>query len=565
MDDRDRLTLPNVWGEGAIFAFSALDGNTDIRTELVATTLEHEPGFRIRCPDEAEFFPRFYLDGKPAGGFPNPGAISLVCSDAIDLLITAAEETRIRLRYAVIDNTTIAGKVECDDLDRKLTVELVLSSQNGSQVDASFLGEGDARRRKFEKPFSAEFVLSSGEVPSCDFEKEFNKRLSFFKDLPRPDDIDERIARTLMKCFSVLKANIQSAQGDLRWEWSTPDRYPHRYAWLWDSAFQAMGIRHISLEAAENTIRAVLSKQRPDGFIPHMMTPYDEDSEITQPPLLCWAAWHLFDSGSSVQFIESIFSKLVKYLKRFLSMDLNGNGLLEWSDGGQESGMDNSPRFDEVENPDAVDLNSFVAGELFYLGKIAAHLDESSTVEYCRKKRSILASKMNHLLWNDEDGIYYDLGPDGKHVRVKTAACFAPIFAGVVPEERIVRLVKHLKNEEEFNRPFPVSSVAGSEPSFCDDMWRGPVWANYNYLIIDGLRRYRLNEEADYVARRTIEEISRWYVEEGVIFEYFDSEAKTSPRKLHRKGKIGGDWLNTCIKDYSWTAAVFAELVLRAL
>ena len=563
MDDWADLTMPFFWGEGIIFACSGLDGTTSVKNELVATTLKDEPGFRTRYPEEAVFFPRFHVDGKPVKGFPGNTTFTLVCNDAMSMVIPAAGDVSIFLRYAVVDNTTIAGKVVFSCPGRGLTVELVLSSESTSEIQAGFLGEGDSRRRELKGPSEVEFVLSCGEVPDYEFEDVYTARYFFFKDLPRPENRSEKIDRTLMKCFSVLKANIHSAQGNIGWDWSTPDRYPHRYAWLWDSAFNAIGIKYISHKIAENTILAVLSKQRHHGFIPHMMLPYGDDSNITQPPLLCWVAWHLFQSGSGIQFIETIFPKLVQYLKHLMTMDRNGNGLMEWSDGGPESGMDNSPRFDQVKNPDAVDLNSFIANELLYLGKMAALLNESEIVQYCRGKWAVLAGRVNSLLWNEEDGIYYDLGPDGAHVRVKTVASFVPMFAGIVPENRINRLAEHLEDPNEFNRPFPVSSVSGDEPSFCDDMWRGPVWTNYNYIIIEGLRRYGLDDIAQHITDRTIDQIAHWYNEEGVIFEYFDSEAKTSPRSLHRKGKVGGHWLHTCIKDYSWTAAVFAELVLR--
>jgi len=126
----------------------------------------------------------------------------------------------------------------------------------------------------------------------------------------------------------------------------------------------------------------------------------------------------------------------------------------------------------------------------------------------------------------------------------------------------VERLVAHLSSACEFSRALPVSSVAADEPGFCDDMWRGPVWANYNFLIIEGLRRYGRMAEAEHIRRRTLDEISRRYHADGVIFEYFDSEAARSPRLLHRKGQVGGGWLHTCVKDYAWTAAVFAELLL---
>ena len=583
--------LPNVWGEGVLFAFSALDGPTDLRTELVATTLGDEPGFQIRYPSEGTFRPRFLVDGRAVEKPLAWAEFRLVCGDAIDVRLLLADDVAVRLRYAAVDNETFAGEISREiareiagEIVREsggavLVVELELSAAgHASPVRTMFLGEGDPVRRCVDEGARAVFAITAGDAPrTLDFEAAFQHRKAFFESLPVPDGCDERTARTLLKCFSVLKVNVQSAQGDLRHRWCTPDRYPHRHMWLWDTPFEVIGLKHVAPKAAEEAIRAVLAKQRADGFIPHMMTPDDaRDSTITQSPLLCWAVWHLFESSGERAFLRDgpaflrddraflrdVFARLVTYVRRFLAMDGNGNGLLEWRDGGFESGMDNSPRFDTTRQPDAVDLNAFVAKELACLGRIAGEIGEAETAAWCARERDRLARCLNERLWHDEDGIYYDLDPQGEHVRVKTAAAFVPLFAGVVPAERLERLVAHLTDPAEFSRPFPVSTVAADEPAYCDDMWRGPTWANVNYLVVDGLRRYGRRAEADHIARRTIEEIVRVYHDEGVIFEFYDAEAARSPRALHRKGAVGGGWLHTCVKDYGWTAVVFVELVL---
>ena len=116
---------------------------------------------------------------------------------------------------------------------------------------------------------------------------------------------------------------------------------------------------------------------------------------------------------------------------------------------------------------------------------------------------------------------------------------------------------------------FPVATVSADEPTFCDNMWRGPVWVNYNYFIIEGLRRYGSDDLAGDLKRVTLEQIAHWYETDGVIYEFYDSEGKTSPLKLHRKGKGGPNAglsmenLGTTICDYHWTAAVFIDLMLE--
>ncbi|MBM3956778.1 MAG: trehalase-like protein, partial [Gemmatimonadetes bacterium] len=67
----------------------------------------------------------------------------------------------------------------------------------------------------------------------------------------------------------------------------------------------------------------------------------------------------------------------------------------------------------------------------------------------------------------------------------------------------------HLTNEDEFWLPYPVPTVAASEPSFdpaCDGLiGRGPVNMGLNWMLVRGLRRRGLPQEAAHIAARSRE------------------------------------------------------------
>ncbi|MDX6250239.1 MAG: hypothetical protein QOF10_3599 [Kribbellaceae bacterium] len=145
--------------------------------------------------------------------------------------------------------------------------------------------------------------------------------------------------------------------------------YPHQ--WSWDSAFIAIGLRHLSPRRAQVELESLLGSQWADGRIPHIsFSPAVardayfpgpdfwqavtrggvETSGIIQPPVHALAAWltHLADSDESVRrnFLARAYPKLVAwhaYLRD--RRDLGGRGLVAivhpW-----ESGMDNSPAWD---------------------------------------------------------------------------------------------------------------------------------------------------------------------------------------------------------------------------
>ncbi|HNT33791.1 MAG TPA: trehalase family glycosidase, partial [bacterium] len=133
------------------------------------------------------------------------------------------------------------------------------------------------------------------------------------------------------------------------------------------------------------------------------------------------------------------------------------------------------------------------------------------------------SARINELLWDETTGFYYDHAIDGGLAKLKTHCGFLPLFAQVAPTERAERLLEHLQDESEFWTPLPVPSVSRDDATYSKDMWRGPTWLNYNYFIIEGLHNYGFAEAANALTERTLNEVVRWYLKEGVIFEYYDA------------------------------------------
>ena len=72
--------------------------------------------------------------------------------------------------------------------------------------------------------------------------------------------------------------------------------------------------------------------------------------------------------------------------------------------------------------------------------------------------------------------------------------------------------------------------------------WRGPVWLNVNWLLVEGLRRYGYADVAEAVTAHTLELAQR-----GGFAEYYDP----------RDGTPCG------ARDFSWSAALVLELLDR--
>jgi|GEM_PF-374179 len=384
----------------------------------------------------------------------------------------------------------------------------------------------------------------------------YRRSTEFFEKVCSVEFLDSGVGSAVAKAFSILKANVETTAGRISTPWTTPDRHPHGHMWLWDSALHAVGYRHLSSRIAQECVLSVLSTQEKDGFIPHWFRPDGTHSDITQPPILAWATYKVWESSKDDAFLKKCVGGLSSYLDwNRRNMDENNDGLLEWRRS-DESGMDNSSRFYRGTTFNAVDLNCFMANDLNYLALIAARVTENGYVGKIRSTAKGIERKIETLLYDGEVGLYLDRNLDGTFSEARTVCSFLPIFCGFPDAARLERLLSHLTDEREFWSRLPVPSEALNSPTYDKNMWRGSVWLNYNYFIIEGLRRYGLYDLALELRRRTIKAVCDWYALTGSIFEFYDPDDTISPRSLPRKDRFGA------IAEFGWSAALFLDMIL---
>lgn len=146
--------------------------------------------------------------------------------------------------------------------------------------------------------------------------------------------------------------------------------------------------------------------------------------------------------------------------------------------------------------------------------------------------------------WDEKDKLFYsrdfithDL------INLPTIGSLLPLYAGIIPKEQAEILVKELANFATFKANFPVPSVPLNNSFFDHEMyWQGPSWVNTNWLLIDGLKRYRFYEEAENLRKLTVD-----LIRQNGAYEYF------SP--------IEGKGLGA--KNFSWTAALGIDLIYQ--
>jgi glycogen debranching enzyme len=405
-------------------------------------------------------------------------------------------------------------------------------------------------------------------------------RLDFYTHLPSLNTAPSATKRLFKKCVSVMKVNTLAPEGVVQQPWSTPDRVPHRDMWLWDSVFHALAMNVLCPSIAFDFLKSVLEMQRDDGMIPHQSSPSGKTSRITQPPLLAWGIWEhyiAFKQDNPTQARAHLIYALPR-LERYLAWNLenrdrNHNNLLEWFIEGNplcrsgESGLDNSPRFDDAVLLDAVDFSVFQAQDMQYVAHICHELGFVKRAEMWKQRAAAMRQAIHTQLWDETQGFYYDVDFAGDFSQTSAVTGFLPLLLEDIPKKRVALLIQKLKDPTQFNTAFPIPSVAVSDPRWSTDMWRGATWINLNYLVIQGLRQQHRETEAQWLTEKTITYVNKYYERFGVLFEFFDAKDEVPPTQCDRKGPPQEPYnirhKMDAIRDYHWTAALVARLLLK--
>src|SRR3989337_450634 len=126
------------------------------------------------------------------------------------------------------------------------------------------------------------------------------------------------------KVYEIMLANRRH-KGEHQYTLPSPDSYP--YQRLWDSCFHAIILTHYNTEDAKKELLSLVAKQFTNGMIPHMnywqepeKTTFpkidwgkEDSSSITQPPLLAYAAWQIYQKDQDLEFLSNIYG----HIKRF--------------------------------------------------------------------------------------------------------------------------------------------------------------------------------------------------------------------------------------------------------
>ena len=365
----------------------------------------------------------------------------------------------------------------------------------------------------------------------------------------------ERDSELMVRSYDTLMGNVYEEREG--YEWSpyrciTPGKKSFPGIWNWDSAFHAIGVSRWDLELAKESILGFLKFQREDGALADLAWERGGVADnASKPPVFAFAVETVYKRDKDIDFLREVYPKLAKE-ESFWSEQRSYKGLFFYDADEKEekwyyqrakntSGWDNSPRWDEgIVQYWAVDLNCFMVMYYRSLAFIARELGLCGDSDMWQKKGKTVEELINEKLWDDESACYFDVDRYTlKPLRVKTPACFMPLYIGIASNERAdaMRVIA----QKDFRDRMP--TVAFEHPAYSNDYWRGPTWLNVAYFAAKGLKNYGFD-----VADRIKENIlDMCFGEKGGIYENYDS--------------VTGKGL--CCDHFSWSSVFIIEFILN--
>ncbi len=260
--------------------------------------------------------------------------------------------------------------------------------------------------------------------------------------------------------------------------------------------------------------------QEEDGAIRCKYNPSDGTPLLSKdnplgaaPPLLGWVEFNLYHKGGQKKRIKEVMPHLERYYgwveKSFKD---EKTGFYSVPPGGTK--MDNSPREGMVY---PVDFNAQQAMNALYMAALADLLNDRDMSFKYKKKYFALKTRINSVMWNEEEGFYYDLDKHAKPLKVRTAGGFWTLLAEIPNEPKVEKMIPLLKDPKHFGTENPFPSLGVSEKGFNPkgNGFCGSVYPFVTFMIIKGLEKYARYEFARECTIRHMYSILDTFHQEG--------------------------------------------------
>ncbi len=344
----------------------------------------------------------------------------------------------------------------------------------------------------------------------------------------------------------------------------------------WDTYFAALMASLDNKELAYSNAIEITREATEEGFVPNFAATGDLKSrDRSQPPVGALAVREIYRRCREEWFIREVFDALLTWNRWWDRRRQIAPGLLawgshpftpranagieleatnQWQGAAFESGLDNSPMYDDVPFDTErhlllladVGLTALYVSDCACLAELADALGRTPEAAELRARQAVYAAGLR-LLWSEEHGIYLNRRMDtGAFSTRLSPTHFYPLLTDVPTPEQARRMVdEHFYNPDEFWGEWILPSIARNDPAYPEQRyWRGKVWAPMNYLVYLGLRKHGLKDACRDLAAKSAALLLREWRAHGHVHENYTCETgwgcdkKDSDRFYHWGGLL---------------------------
>ena len=291
----------------------------------------------------------------------------------------------------------------------------------------------------------------------------------------------------------------------------------------WDNYFVSYMASLEDRDLAYANIIEITREQTGRGFVPNVAHASGYTSEDrSQPPVGSAMLLEIYRRYREQWLLEYLYPSLKVWNDWFFTHRRNeqyggfcwgsdpfegkrGNffetyGVGETLGGALESGLDNSPMYDDIpfdkENHvmllEDVGLTGLYILDCRSLIRIAELIGKEEDIPELRRRMELTSQGLARM-WNEEAGCYCNLRTDtGAFSPRLSPTLFYALFDPNVPLQHARRMAdEHYYNPAEFYGDWMIPTIARNDPAYPDqDYWRGRVWPSTNFLAYAAIRSY---------------------------------------------------------------------------
>lgn len=317
----------------------------------------------------------------------------------------------------------------------------------------------------------------------------------------------------------------------------------------WDNYFASYMFSLDSKALAFANAIEITKSKTPSGFIPNYSRAYGRKSfDRSQPPVGSFVVKEIYKRYPEKWFLEEVYNDLLIW-NRWWPKERDNKGLLSfgsdstgrpdadrhehtWQAAAYESGLDNSPMYDQVpfnkktemlELAD-VGLTSLYIFDCDALVEIADILNKTKDAKELRKRAAFYRENLEKL-WVKNNAFYLNKRTDTQTFSERLSpTLFYPMLAKVPSQKQAKEMIdKHYFNEEEFYGDWIMPSIARNDSAFKDqNYWRGRIWAPLNFLVYLGMKNYNVPEAKNDLVRKSNELLLKSWLTKNTVHENYN-------------------------------------------